>query len=332
MGLAAILAGSRRRTIAAGALAVLLSAGFLVNYLLARPTGSGANVPSRPLPAAHKAAPTFKDCGVCPGMVELPAGEFMMGSPADDGGREQTEGLPRRVVIAKRLALGKFEVTVDQFEAFVADAGLAVGKTCYKVDAETAQWAPMEASFRQPGFNVEGSHPAVCVSWHEAQAYAAWLARRTGKPYRLPSEAEWEYATRAGTTTSYSFGNDESRLCQHARFADLGSPFSWRGACRSHLVTHGPILVGKLKPNPWGLFDMHGNAWEWTADCWSADARELPTDGSAYARLGGCEIGVVRGGSWAAQYQRVRSATRVPINAAKRQYHIGFRVALSLGP
>src|SRR5262249_20321134 len=153
--------------------------------------------------------------------------------------------------------------------------------------------------------------------------------RRTGKPYRLPSEAEWEYAARAGTTTSYSFGSDKSELCQYARFVDLGSPFSWSGGCRSEIPTYGPIPVGKLKANPWGLFDMHGNAWEWVADCWTPNTSEAPTDGSAFTRPGSCDIRVARGGGWAAEYRRVRSAYRWATTAAKPFYHLGFRVALS---
>jgi Sulfatase-modifying factor enzyme 1 len=109
-----------------------------------------------------------------------------------------------------------------------------------------------------PGFDTTGSHPVVCISWHEAQAYTAWLRRRTGKQYQLPTEAEWEYAARADTQTSYSFGNDETELCTSARFADLGSRFGWRGGCRSDTATYGPIPVGKLRPNPWGIFGMHG--------------------------------------------------------------------------
>ena len=195
----------------------------------------------------------------------------------------------------------------------------------------TARWGRAEGSFRQPGFDVAGSHPVVCVSWHEAQAYAAWLGRRTGKPYRLPSEAEWEYAARAGTTTSYSFGSDEGQLCDYARFADLGSQFPWRGGCRSDKAAYGPMQVGTLKPNAWGLFDMHGNAWEWVADCWTADARELPTDASAFMRKGACEVGVVRGGGWPAEPRKLRSAQRMPMLAASRLYHTGFRVALPFG-
>jgi formylglycine-generating enzyme required for sulfatase activity len=256
-----------------------------------------------------------------------------MGSPDNEQARQRVEGPQRRVVITRRFALGKHEVTVDQFETFVAETGLAVGTGCYAVDAKTSRGIAIAAqgSFRQPGYDVAKFHPVVCIGWHEAQAYAAWLGRRTGRPYRLPSEAEWEYAARAGTATSYSFGDDDGELCQYARFADLDSRFNWRGACRSGVAAHGPLEVGKLKSNPWGLFDMHGNAWEWVADCWTADANERPTDGSAFTRPGGCEVGLVRGGGWAAAYHRTRSAIRMPMQAAKRFQHIGFRVALSLG-
>jgi formylglycine-generating enzyme required for sulfatase activity/DNA-binding winged helix-turn-helix (wHTH) protein len=322
----------------AAACIVLILTGYAVNRLLTRSAGPRGDsqlkhtTPSGSIARTREAATAFKDCDVCPEMVELPSGEFMMGSPEDERGREQFEGPQRRVIIAKRFALGVLEVTVDQFETFVAETGMTVGSTCHKVDTNTARWSVTESSFRQPGFNITGSHPAVCVSWHEAQAYAAWLGRRTGKPYRLPSEAEWEYAARAGTTTRYSFGSDESELCRHARFADLGSRFRWRGACRSGETTFGPSHVGRLKPNPWGLFDMHGNAWEWVADCWAADPGGLPTDGSALVRPGICEVGVVRGGSWATEHRKLRSAQRVPMGVADRRHHIGFRVALTRAP
>jgi formylglycine-generating enzyme required for sulfatase activity len=337
--LAARLANFPTRAIFAAAAAVcvaLVGATYLVNHLIARGARSGSGtlpraLASRPASGALQPPTTFRDCDTCPEMIELPAGEFMMGSPDNEQARQRVEGPPRQVVIAKRFALGKFEVTIEQFETFVAETGLAVGNGCYAVDVKTSKGISTEASFRQPGFDINKLHPVVCVSWHEAQAYAAWLGRRTGKPYRLPSEAEWEYAARAGTATSYSFGDDDSELCQYGRFADLDSRFNWRGGCRSGLSAHGALAVGTLKPNPWGLFDMHGNAWEWVADCWAADAHETPADGSAFTRLGGCEIGVARGGSWAAAYHRVRSATRMPMPAAKRVHHIGFRVALSLG-
>jgi formylglycine-generating enzyme required for sulfatase activity len=277
--------------------------------------------------------PSFKDCEDCPEMVALPAGEFMMGSPAGEPGRQDIEGLPRRVVIPKRIAIGKFEVTLDQFSAFAADTKMTTGDLCRVViefDRSYNIWGPPEASYRQPGFDTVGSQPVVCISWHEAQAYVAWLRRRTGKPYRLPTEAEWEYAARAETRTRYSFGNDEIALCAYARFADLGSRFSWHDGCRSDAAMYGPLPVGSLKPNRWGLFDMHGNVWEWVEDCWTPNPSEIPTDGSAFARPGRCGTGVVRGGSFAAASARVRSAMRVPTPTSSHFFNYGFRVALPL--
>jgi formylglycine-generating enzyme required for sulfatase activity len=323
--------GMQWRAVAAAA-GILVCASAAAIYLF-----SPASVPVKRTQLAGKDSvpssprPTFKDCNVCPEMVELPAGDFMMGSPESEYGRQPADGPQRHVAIAKRFAIGRLEVTVDQFEAFVADTGLAVENVCHK-SVGVNQWAPAKGSFRQPGFDVTGSHPAVCVSWYDAQAYAAWLGRRTGRPYRLPSEAEWEYAARAGTTSAYSFGNDEGQLCEYARFGDLSSSFVFRGACRSEIVAFGAFPVGKLRPNPWGLFDMHGNAWEWVADCWISDVQKMPIDGMAFTRPGGCEVGVLRGGAWATGPRWVRSAHRIPIPVADRRYHVGFRVALSLGP
>ncbi len=329
--------GTRKWALVAAALLALVGAGVLADRLLIRPAGTSgdgmleSNAMTGAGSGAQEAAATFKDCDVCPEMIALPAGSFMMGSPDDERGRERVEGSPRRIVIARRFALGRLEVTVEQFAAFVAETGTNVASACHKFDAKIARFAQAEGSFRQPGFDVTESHPVVCVSWHEAQAYAAWLGRRTGKAYRLPSEAEWEYAARAGTTTSYNFGEDEGRLCEHARFADLGSQFPWRGACRSEQTGHGPVHVGAFKPNAWGFFDMHGNAWEWAADCWTSDPSEIPSDASAFTREGACETGVVRGGGWAAAYRRVRSAQRLPVVATSRYHHMGLRVALTLG-
>jgi sulfatase modifying factor 1 len=281
----------------------------------------------------QQAPRSFKDCGDCPEMVVLPAGEFMMGSSESEFGHLDVEGLPRRVVIPARIAIGKFEVTVDQFSAFVAETGTTAGNHCHVIEApdrSSRLWGPPVASFRQPGFDVMGSQPVVCINWHEAHSYVGWLRRRTGKPYRLPTEAEWEYAARAGTRTPYSFGNDETALCAYARFADLDSPFAWRDGCRSDVLTYGPLPVGSLKPNPWGLFDMHGNAWEWVEDCWTPNALEIPTDGSAFSRPGSCEMGVIRGGSFSARSRRTRSAIRIPTLTARHDYNAGFRVALSL--
>lgn len=323
-----VVAGSALLCAAAGG-AYLLAAGT-------KPVDSGARPEARYAAnsvVAEVSRATFKDCTTCPKMVELPAGEFLMGSPADEVGRKQSEGPQRRVTIARRFAVGKFEVTIDQFSAFVSETGLAADNKCQVMlgsEGDKERWSQPQASFLKPGFEVTGSHPAVCVSGHEAQAYVTWLKRRTGKPYRLPTEAEWEYAARAGTTTNYSFGIDETELCSYARFADLGSPFRWRGGCRGEAVPNGTLRVGSLKPNQWGIADMHGNAWEWVEDCWTPDVRKIPTDGSAFTQPGGCEVGVIRGGGFASSHASVRSARRKANIVAKHYQTVGFRVALSL--
>ncbi len=285
---------------------------------------------------ASKSAPShpaFKDCDLCPEMVALPAGEFMMGSPESEGGREGQEGPPRRVVLTKPVAIGKFEITVDQFATFVEETGFEAGELCHTfvLGARPSEWPPVKGSFRAPGFRVTGAHPAVCVNWYDATAYMKWLASKTGRPYRLPTEAEWEYAARGGTTTAYSFADDADNLCAFARFADGDSSFPWRSGCHSGTFEPGALRVGMLAPNPWGLFDMHGNAWEWTEDCWTSEPRLLPVDGSAYTRQEDCDRRSMRGGGWGAERRRTRSAYRVAQFATARYYHLGFRVALPLG-
>jgi formylglycine-generating enzyme required for sulfatase activity/DNA-binding winged helix-turn-helix (wHTH) protein len=305
---------------------------------LANPQASSEHVSlATHAPPVPQARPTFEDCVGCPEMVALPAGEFMMGSPADEPGHRDAEGLFRRhVVVPKPIAVGKFEVTIGQFAAFVAETGTSAGNLCRAIVGDNGNpsnsfiMGPPEASFRRPGFAVTESHPVVCINWHDAQQYVAWLRRRTGKPYRLPTEAEWEYAARAGTQTMYSFGDDANPLCAHARFADVdNTPFPWRSGCGRD--TAGPIPVGQLKPNPWGFFDMHGNAWEWVEDCWTPDTSKIPPDGSAFSTpSGSCMAHVIRGGSWANGPPTLRSAFRRGMNAEFRQNHFGFRIALSL--
>ena len=275
----------------------------------------------------------FKHCADCPEMIALPAGEFQMGSAADERGRLNDEATPRLVRIAKPFAIGRFEVTVGQFETFLKDTGLAVDNTCRVLIGtrhNVAIFSDPITSFRAPSHPTTPSHPVGCIGWHEAQAYVAWLRRKTGKPYRLPSEAEWEYAARAGTKTTYSFGLDHTQLCEYARFADLDSAFTWRNSCRSGVSERGPLPVGTLKPNAWGLADVHGNVWEWTEDCWSVKADAMPSDGSPFMRPGSCEVGVVRGGSWLTGSTQVRSAMRIPMPVNTRNENVGFRVSLSL--
>jgi sulfatase modifying factor 1 len=311
-----------------GVTCVALGAMYLVPYAIEDHAGLAKNAHARTL-----TRPSFKDCEDCPEMVALPAGAFMMGAPEDERYRQEVEGLPRRVTIGKPVAISKFEVTNDQFSAFATETGMAVGNSCKIIvgfDGDYAVFGQPEASFREPGFEATGVHPVVCVSWHEAQAYVAWLRRRTGKPYRLPTEAEWEYAARADTTTMYSFGSDETQLCAYARFADLDSQFGYRTSCRSNNAAYGPRPVGQFKPNAWGLFDMHGNVWEWVEDCWTPIASEIPTDGSAFTRAGKCETGVLRGGSYASGARRLRSAMRLSAPVTVHYQTYGFRVAVTI--
>jgi len=324
-----------RLPLAAAAVLLLVGGAF---WAIHRPAGPPSAASSSHVQVAGDAVgdprAVFKDCEECPEMVALPAGEFMMGSPASEIGHQKIEGLPRRVTIPGRFAIGKLKVTVDQFSRFVAETGTTVSNLCRVIvglDRDAPVWGEAEASFRRPGFDTAGSHPVVCVNWYDAQAYAAWLQRRTGKPYRLPAESEWEYAARAGTSTRYSFGDDETELCAYARFADLGSQFGWHDACRSETAAYGTVPVGSLRPNPWGIFDVHGNAWEWIEDCWTPTPSNIPTDGSAFVRPNGCEEAVIRGGSFASGSRRLRSATRAPAPTAVRNYNDGIRVALSLG-
>jgi formylglycine-generating enzyme required for sulfatase activity len=309
-------------------LTFFLSAVWGATFLLG---GTSLTVPRH---GAGEQQTVFQDCETCPEMVVLPAGDFMMGSPANELGRVDVEGLPRRVVIPKRIAIGKFEVTVEQMSIFMTETGMTIGGSCRRLvnpERPPPTWSAPEASLEHPGYEITGSHPAVCISWHEAQSYVAWLQRRTGKPYRLPTEAEWEYAARAGAATRYSFGNNENTLCVYARFADLSSQFGWHDACHSELVAYGAAPVGSLKPNAWGLFDMHGNVWEWVEDCWTPNPLEIPFDGSAFSRPGNCEMGVMRGGSFSSSSLMVRSAIRSPMRTAQHFFNVGLRVALTLG-
>jgi formylglycine-generating enzyme required for sulfatase activity len=321
------------RTIVATAAATLALVAAVI-FVIA-PRMSATKLPSPAVATSKPSEPgIFRDCPSCPEMVALPAGHFMMGSPADDPIRSRVEGLPRRIEIPKPFAIGRFEVTISQYEMFVTETGLDVGNTCriinkYNGENNTVGLTDPITSFRKPSYEATADHPVGCISLHQAQAFVGWLRRRTGKLYRLPNEAEWEYAARAGSTTVYSFGDDITQLCDYGRFADLGTPFPWKNACRMEAV-YGPLKAGSLRPNPWGLFDMHGNVWEWAEDCWTANPAELPTDGSALVRPEGCEMGVLRGGSWASGSTRLRSAMRLPLPSSSQHENMGFRVALTL--
>jgi formylglycine-generating enzyme required for sulfatase activity len=294
-----------------------------------------------PAPAAESAlisGGSFADCEECPDMIVLPAGSFTMGSPETEPGRNTWEGPQHVVTFARPFAVARFEVTVDEFAAFVRDTAYQADGPCWtlekgKLDGRSGR------SWRDPGYEQDGSYPAVCLSWSDARAYVAWLSKKTGKDYRLLSEAEWEYAARARTTPGsgprYGFGDDAAALCGHGNGFDqtakqtIAGTVTWEAlSCFDAHAYAAP--VGKFAPNGFGLHDMLGNAKEWTADCYhdTVGYRGAPADGSAWTS-GECRQHVQRGGSWLGYARLLRVAFRYKA-ADDRASDVGVRVARTL--
>lgn len=284
-----------------------------------------------------KPAATFKECKECPEMVVVPSGRFLMGSPASERGRQENEGPIHGVAIPKMIAVGQHAVTRDEFMAFVAATSYPYGHTCHaEVDNK---WVDKpNASFSDPpGFSQQGRDPVVCVNWFDAQEYAKWLSAKTGKQYRLLSEAEREYVARAGTGTPYWWG--DSATPQQANYDTRPRNHSDNSAMAAALVAktrglreapHGkPRAVDSYQPNPWGLYNVHGNVAEWVEDCWNANYTNTPTEGSP-ARTGDCSRRVVKGGAWSYWPEDIRAAYREPAKTDGRYFHVGFRVARNL--
>ncbi|MFY9900732.1 MAG: SUMF1/EgtB/PvdO family nonheme iron enzyme [Xanthobacteraceae bacterium] len=246
-----------------------------------------------------KPGDSFRECAKdCPEMVAVPAGEFMMGSPANERNRNGNEDPLHRVTIARPLAVSKFEVTFEQWDACVTVGGCA----------------------HVPDSNMgRGTHPVINVNWDDAQQYVAWLSKMTDRPYRLLSEAEWEYSARAGTTTIYSWGDEIGK--GNANCNGCGSEWDSRSA-----------PVGSFAPNQFGLYDMHGNVWEWVEDCLHTNYEGAPKDGSAWIAQGDCNNRVLRGGSWFGDPLGLRSALRFWFPAEDHAFDLGFRVGRTLNP
>ncbi len=286
---------------------------------------------------ALKPKDSFKECDKCPEMVVVPAGSFMMGSPSGEAG-DADESPSHVVAISKPFAVGKLHVTVDQFTAFVTERRYDAGSKCWTLEGGKAE-ERSGRSWRNPGFTQDGSHPAVCLSWDEANAYAEWLAEKTDKPYRLLTEAEWEYAARGRTMSTgvyprFWFGNNEKDLCRFGNGADqtardrIVGAKGWAAApCNDGYVYTSP--AGHFEANAFGLHDMFGNAWQWTADCYHANYNDPPRNGAAWT-AGDCSTRVVRGGSWKDVPAHLRSAQRDRYSAESRYSLVGFRVARTL--
>jgi len=265
-----------------------------------------------PASGAEPAAGTvFVDCDGCPAMVALAGGSFVMGDQSNGG--HVTEQPPHLVAVAP-FAIGRTEVTLAQFRAFVEATGHAPTDDCgisVATDRRPENW-------RDPGFEQVDDHPVVCVSWHDAQAYAAWIAALSGQRYRLPTEAEWEYAARGGTITAYWWGPQANSAKANYRQGTRDY--------RRYLFTQP---VGSYPANPFGLHEVLGNVWEWTEDCWAKNHEGAPADGSA--RLDAdCSSRTFRGGSWYYSATFSRSAKRTAKSPEEGNADLGFRLARDL--
>ena len=283
---------------------------------------------------ALKPKDTFRKCENCPEMVVVPAGSFTMGSPTGEKDRDKDEGPQHVVTIGRPFAVGKLHVTRDQFAAFVRETGYQASTKCVLSNA----FRP-PGSWRDTGFAQEGSHPVVCVSWDDANAYANWLAKKTGKLYRLLSEAEWEYAARGrtapGTYPRFWFGDDERDMCRYGNFWDLEAGKHGRTvydlpivACNDGYDRTSP--AGHYTPNAFGLHDIAGNAWQWIADCYHDSYNGAPADGSAWTTGKCSDDHVIRGGSWDVHPGSLRAARRFELFNLNDS--IGIRLARTLTP
>ena len=269
----------------------------------------GAEAQRRP-PAADPGGPgrVIRDCPACPEMVALPAGEFMMGSPESEKGRNKDEGPQRKVTIARPFAVGKFEVTFAQWDACVAEGGCT-----HKPGDES--WG-------------RGRRPVINVSWDDAKQFVVWLAKKTGKPYRLLTEAEWEYAARAVTKASDPHAPFSTGATINYKQANYDANFTYNKGPQG-VYRQKTLDVGSLPRNAFGLHDMHGNVWEWVEDCYRDSYRGAPTDGSAVTS-GDCSLRILRGGSWNYYPQLLRSAYRYATAGGIRVENVGLRVARAL--
>ena len=246
----------------------------------------------------------YKDCSECPAIVEIPPGTFMMGSPDSESERNDDEGPVHRVTIPASFAVGKYEVTFDEWDACVAAGGCS-----HKPGDEG--WG-------------RGRQPVMNVIWDDAQTYLVWLSNKTGKTYRLLSEAEWEYVARAGTTTPFHTGATIS-----TSQANFNGNKTYNGSSKGKKRDR-TVPVGSFGANQFGLHDVHGNVLEWVQDCWNANYKGAPVDGTSVWTTGDCSNRVLRGGSWIGLPWDLRSASRFRDGTDIRFNSVGFRVARTL--
>ncbi len=270
--------------------------------------------------------------------VSIPPGKFLMGSPAGEAGRQRQER-QHEVELTRGFHIGRHEVTVGQFKRFVKETGYQTegekdGKGGWGIDPTGKIEAAGKYTWKNPGFAQTDDHPVVLVSWNDARAFCKWLSGKEKKEYRLPTEAEWEYACRAGTKTAYANGDDPEGLVRLGNIADASAREKFTGWTLGIKGKDGFAVtapVGSFEPNAWGLYDMHGNVWEWCLDFYdprgyARESQKGPTGpASGTAR-------VQRGGGWSSAAPRCRSAARVGRDPSSyRGCYLGFRVVLVRG-
>jgi formylglycine-generating enzyme required for sulfatase activity/uncharacterized caspase-like protein len=326
------MARERREGLKKGPVTAMAPAG--VSPAPPSPCGTGAHAvaltsrPARPLSGTEecglKRADNFKECDKCPEMIVVPAGSFTMGSPPSEPERKDDEGPQRLVTIGKPFAVGRFAITFDEWDACVADRG------CNGYKPADQGWG-------------RGRRPVINVSWDDAMAYVAWLSRKTGKSYRLLSEAEREYVTRAGTTTPFwwgtsittsvanYYGRREITTSWWGGYSTKKQKYDGNGAVEGQFRDE-TVPVDTFQPNAWGLFQVHGNVSDWVEDCYHNSYAGAPSDGSAWVS-GECSRRVDRGGCWLNPPEYLRSAYRSSGAAPdNRNPGTGFRVARTLTP
>jgi formylglycine-generating enzyme required for sulfatase activity len=269
---------------------------------------------------------SYQDCPSCPEMVVLPAGTVLMGTlnleAKAAAARAERETSTQRIA---SFAIGRFEITQAQWQAYVADEPIEERRLCYQWISQAERFDEVDVS-QDAALDV----PARCVSFNEVQGYLQWLSRKTGKVYRLPSEAEWEYAAKAGALTTFPWGDDPNDACDYGNVYDLSSQeFHSMGYrtfnCRDGYPAVAP--VGTFHANAFGLFDMIGNVAEWTADCYTESYVGRPTDGRAWVWSGGCGAHVVKGGGYFSPPELTRPGARWAVRNRERYEVVGFRVA-----
>ncbi|NKB43573.1 MAG: SUMF1/EgtB/PvdO family nonheme iron enzyme [Alphaproteobacteria bacterium] len=289
--------------------------------------------------SASSAADSFKDCADCPEMIAIPSGKAILGSEPWIADRKRIEGPIREVTIAYTLAIAKTEATRSEYRAFIEATGYQTSSEPGREGCNTRTYDGVLGFVRDhtwdaPGDDQREDHPVTCTSWADAHAYASWLAETTGKPYRLLSSTEFEYATRAGTRGPWFWGTSNADACAYANVADstFRRLYDYQPlfACDDNHERTSP--VGSYQPNPWGLYDMLGNAWEWTEDCVHTDMRKVPTDGRAWREEdeGDCTKHIPRGGSWMSGTDWVRAAAQAGDPTLYHSQILGFRVAVTL--